>query len=114
MKALKFGLLTLAAGAAALFGYNRYTTRREWERGSLPGDDIVRDPHIQATHDIIIDAPPDRVWPWLVQVGYDRAGWYIDAPWWRAVIAPVMTKDGRSVLSRMTETLDKRFEYAKK
>jgi len=32
----------------------------------------------------------------------------------REVIAPVMTKDGRSVLSRMTETLDKRFEYAKK
>lgn len=32
----------------------------------------------------------------------------------REVIAPVMTKDGRSVLSRMTETLDKRFDYGRK
>ncbi len=24
----------------------------------------------------IIDAPPDAVWPWLVQMGYDRGGWY--------------------------------------
>lgn len=23
-----------------------------------------------------IDAPPSRVWPWLVQMGVDRAGWY--------------------------------------
>ena len=23
-----------------------------------------------------IDAPPDAVWPWLVQMGYNRAGWY--------------------------------------
>lgn len=27
-----------------------------------------------------IDAPPDAVWPWLVQMGFDRGGWYaIDA-----------------------------------
>lgn len=29
-----------------------------------------------ATHGITIDAPPDAVWPWLVQMGCDRAGWY--------------------------------------
>ena len=23
-----------------------------------------------------IGAPPDAVWPWLVQMGYDRGGWY--------------------------------------
>ena len=23
-----------------------------------------------------IDAPPASVWPWLVQMGYDRGGWY--------------------------------------
>lgn len=27
-----------------------------------------------------IDAPPAAVWPWLVQMGYDRGGWYaVDA-----------------------------------
>ncbi|HEY6689139.1 MAG TPA: hypothetical protein VI094_23345 [Propionibacteriaceae bacterium] len=25
---------------------------------------------------VTIEAPPERVWPWLVQMGYDRAGWY--------------------------------------
>ena len=25
---------------------------------------------------VTIDAPPSRVWPWLVQMGTDRAGWY--------------------------------------
>src|ERR1017187_8763030 len=29
-----------------------------------------------ATRAITIDAPPDSVWPWLVQVGGGRAGWY--------------------------------------
>jgi hypothetical protein len=35
-------------------------------------------PHAQfkATRAITIDAPPDAVWPWLVQVGCLRAGWY--------------------------------------
>ena len=23
-----------------------------------------------------LDAPPELVWPWLVQIGKDRAGWY--------------------------------------
>jgi len=42
----------------------------------LPGDDLVPEPKTQATHAITIDAPPDRVWPWLVQLGQDRAGFY--------------------------------------
>lgn len=25
---------------------------------------------------VTLEAPPRRVWPWLVQMGYDRAGWY--------------------------------------
>ena len=29
-----------------------------------------------------IDAPPDRVWPWLVQIGQGRAGFYSDSRFW--------------------------------
>jgi hypothetical protein len=42
----------------------------------LPGDDLVPRPMFNATRAITIQAAPDQVWPWLVQVGLTRAGWY--------------------------------------
>jgi hypothetical protein len=44
--------------------------------GSLVGDDVIPHPMIEWTRATTIDAPPDRVWPWLVQMGYGRGGWY--------------------------------------
>jgi hypothetical protein len=46
------------------------------KRRSLPGDAMVSDPIFMSTHAITINAPPDRVWPWIAQMGADRAGWY--------------------------------------
>ena len=43
---------------------------------SLPGDAILPHAQFKATRAIAIDAPPHAVWPWLVQVGCRRAGWY--------------------------------------
>ena len=43
---------------------------------SLPGDDLVPSPTAIDTRGITIDAPPEAVWPWLLQMGYGRAGWY--------------------------------------
>ena len=45
-------------------------------RRSLPGDDLVPDPKCGYTHAITIKASVSEVWPWLVQIGYKRAGWY--------------------------------------
>jgi hypothetical protein len=42
----------------------------------LPGDDIVGTADAVDTRGIDIDAPVGAVWPWLVQMGYGRAGWY--------------------------------------
>jgi len=42
----------------------------------LPSDDLVRDPTFDATRAITLDAPPEQVWPWLMQMGLTRAGWY--------------------------------------
>ena len=42
----------------------------------LPGDDLVETPTFNATRAISIGAPPERIWPWLLQVGMTRAGWY--------------------------------------
>jgi hypothetical protein len=42
----------------------------------LAGDDLVPTPTAVQTRAITIDAPPEAVWPWLAQMGFDRAGWY--------------------------------------
>lgn len=42
----------------------------------LPGDDLVAEPAKQVTRAITIDARPEDVWPWIVQLGADRGGFY--------------------------------------
>ena len=43
---------------------------------AMPGDDLLAHAHFEATRAISIAAPPDRVWPWIVQIGFRRAGFY--------------------------------------
>lgn len=50
-------------------------TGREADR-RLPGDGVVQRADFVATQAITIHAAPDQVWPWLVQIGSGRAGWY--------------------------------------
>lgn len=42
----------------------------------LPGDDIVVRPDVTMDRAFTIGAPPAIVWPWIVQLGKQRAGWY--------------------------------------
>jgi uncharacterized protein YndB with AHSA1/START domain len=39
-------------------------------------DALVPEPIFASTHAITIEAPPERVWPWIAQMGAGRAGWY--------------------------------------
>ena len=48
----------------------------EEARRPLPGDALVPVPLVDSTMAITIAAPPAAVWPWLVQMGCGRAGWY--------------------------------------
>ncbi len=41
----------------------------------LPGDDLVP-ADVTMDRAFTLDASPSTVWPWLVQIGKDRAGWY--------------------------------------
>ena len=50
-------------------------TRRERAR-ALPGDALVTGLAVSATHAVTIRRPRREVWPWLVQMGAGRAGWY--------------------------------------
>lgn len=58
----------------------RWGATREEVTGPMAGDAIVPEPKGQTTHGVTIDAPAEDVWPWLVQMGYHRAGWYT-YPW---------------------------------
>jgi hypothetical protein len=42
----------------------------------MPGDEFVPHPSFTATRAITIAAPPEDVWPWIVQLGTGRAGFY--------------------------------------
>jgi len=73
---------SFVAAAAALYGLRRVgrrsgvTTAEASE--ALPGDELVADARWTSTRAITIEASPERVWPWIVQMGFPshRAGWY--------------------------------------
>jgi deazaflavin-dependent oxidoreductase (nitroreductase family) len=70
--------------AAAVAGWRALVTpwHRNWGASdqevamALPGDELTPPPVEQNTRAITIAAPPDEVWPWLVQMGADRGGFY--------------------------------------
>ncbi len=43
----------------------------------MPGDDIVPDAAVVMDRERVLPAPARAVWPWIVQLGKDRAGWYM-------------------------------------
>jgi hypothetical protein len=45
-------------------------------RRPMPGDEIHASPSFNATRAVTIEAGPEHIWPWLVQMGYRRAGFY--------------------------------------
>ena len=73
--------LALAASAVAYHGYlrprmHRWGATEEERMAVLPGDEADADPGEQTTRGLTIDAPVEDVWPWLAQIGQDRAGFY--------------------------------------
>jgi proline iminopeptidase len=75
----KLWLLGLAVGGYALAirpRLLRWGATDEEVRTPYPGEDLIPGGTRGATMAVTIEAPPSRVWPWLVQMGYSRAGWY--------------------------------------
>ncbi len=77
--------LTAASGIGALAAtyllavrpwHLRWGATEEELVETLPGDDVKPDAGIQVTHAITINAAPEEVWKWLVQIGQDRGGFY--------------------------------------
>jgi hypothetical protein len=82
MKVSKLGLgAAVLGGGAVFFGIYRPwqltwgASREEIDR-TMPGDEVVHDPTFNATRALTVEAPPEAIWPWIVQVGFGRGGWY--------------------------------------
>ena len=75
--AITVGFLAYISAATLTWPWHRSwgVTEQEWAV-SLPGDRNPRDQAMEVMHGVTIDAPPEAVWPWLVQIGQDRAGFY--------------------------------------
>jgi len=56
--------------------YGRWGATDEEAQARLPGDDLVPEPKSAITCAITVEAPVERVWPWLAQLGCRRGGWY--------------------------------------
>jgi hypothetical protein len=80
----QIGVGLAALGAVSLGVYLRFI--RPWHlrwgatdeevRRAMPGDDVVKHSTFNATRVVTIQARPEEIWPWLVQIGCKRAGWY--------------------------------------
>jgi hypothetical protein len=74
----------VAAGVAAIVAYIvairpwhlRWGSTDEEVDLSLPGDDLVPNAKLTATHAISINTSPAKIWPWLLQIGQGRGGFY--------------------------------------
>ena len=75
----------VAAASAASVLYTRWIRWRLLTWGASqeeitrawPGDELIPDVNTRDfTMATTLPAPPEQVWPWLVQMGVGRAGWY--------------------------------------
>ena len=83
-KTIGIGLGGVALGAVLCGVYVRFI--RPWQlrwgatddevTRAMPGDEVVQQPTFNATRAVTIQARPEEIWPWLVQIGITRAGWY--------------------------------------
>jgi hypothetical protein len=80
----KATFVVVAGGSVLGIAYHRFL--RPWHQHwgmtsdelsrSWPGDELVPNACGDATHAITINAPASQIWPWIVQIGQDRAGFY--------------------------------------
>jgi hypothetical protein len=75
-KALAAATVGVVAGIVTVRRFKRWGATSDEVSRALAGDDQVAHPLVATTRAITIHAPADAVWPWLVQMGWHRAGWY--------------------------------------
>ena len=106
MHAPRSAIISLASATAVGGAYDGLIVRPriscwgatdEEVRRSLPGDELPSPYGYRpiSTRAVTIDAPPEEVWPWLVQMGSGRAGFYTHE--WVERLLFITYAEGRSV-----------------
>ncbi len=75
LAALAIGILVLLSPLLRRW-YRRWGATDAEVVQDLPGDELVLCPQITTTRGVTIRAPASDVWPWLVQIGQGRGGFY--------------------------------------
>ena len=70
------GLAYVAVAIATRPFHSRWGSTDAELHAALPADDLVPDPHYRIQRAVTIHAAPADVWPWLVQLGQGRGGFY--------------------------------------
>jgi hypothetical protein len=93
--ALILGIGMLAVVAAVLLRpwMDRWGASPAELAAALPGDNLVPAPATGYTRAITIEAPPQAVFPWLLQLGADRAGLYSYTLIERLIMCPMVNAD---------------------
>jgi hypothetical protein len=55
---------------------DRWGSTPEERSSTLPGDDLVANPAKVINHAVTVKAAPEKIYPWLLQIGADKAGMY--------------------------------------
>ena len=66
-----------------------------------PGDSVISNPEMLYTHSIAIHATPSTIFPWILQVGKGRGGWYTPRSW--EYVLPKKAHASRSVNEECTK-----------
>ena len=79
---MRLTLLVALATALILYWFpmrrwmSRWGTTPSDVRRIMAGDGLLADPTYSGTMTVIVNARPEHIWPWLVQIGYQRGGLY--------------------------------------
>ena len=76
--AILAGLGVVVVGSVVLFTptMDKWGATPDEIAATYPGDELVADPKSFVNHAITIQASPERIYPWLLQLGADKGGMY--------------------------------------
>jgi hypothetical protein len=71
---------------------DRWGTTADERAANFPGDDLVKSPARMINRGVTVQAAPDQIYPWILQIGADKSGMY-SYTWLENLVGCKMAKD---------------------